>query len=150
MNLNEKLIYTAVGAGLTLTALLIFFIASAVLRFFPLYTGYFFSKQITCEKLSVMNGDPNSAGYGVTISTNEHGGSITIYSNNDDLLPGMILDTTPTYGQIWVNGKHGDYASVSINGTGTLHLHSKNGRTSIDSKSLSVFDENNNNTVKLP
>ena len=87
---------------------------------------------------------------GVTVYTNEYGGTLIIHNNHDDALIGVLLDTKPDYGRIWVNGKRENATSVFIEGKGKLRLDSKDGTTSINSTSLSLSDDGGDITVKLP
>ncbi len=145
MNFSERLLHTAFGVGMTLSAVIILLIASYLVpKLDPIFPA---RPHLQCKTLDIVDEDGN---VGVTITTDEHGGSLTIHNKHDDVLFGMVLDNQPDCGRIMVHGKYDDSERTSIRGSGSIVVHSKDGATTITSTRLRLTDENNDITAELP
>ena len=144
MTFKEKLLYTFIGAGISLSAIIIILMTAAFTRTFD--AGYRFYGDITCESLKIVDKEGDT---GISLLMDELGGKIMINSKHDPER-GIILRTLPKYGQIWLGGSIDADEWTTIDGNGTLVLNTKDATMSIDSKKLHLSDEKGDTTLKLP
>ena len=146
MNSNGKLLYIAFGGSMPLFGVIVILIISTITGSPSLELIYHGPHRITCERLTIWDKHQ----IGVESWADEDGGTVLIHAKHDAVDSGISLDTDRDYGNIWINGKNDDGEWTSINGDGSLLLHSKDGATVMSSKRLSFSDEKGAVTLRLP
>ncbi len=146
MKSREKLLYITIGGSMPLFAVFVILITAFITSSPSLDLIYYGPHRITCKRLTIWDKRQS----GVDLWADEDGGTVLIHAKHDAVDSGISLDADHDYGNIWINGKNDDGEWTSINGDGSLLLHSKDGATVMSSKRLSFSDEKGAITLRLP